>query len=74
MKVWLDKMKREAIKQASLELVIASAGGMKRKGGGSLTLKDFTPVFARENKTQQDKEQQLKGFLVALANRSKKPK
>ena len=45
---------------------------MKRKGGGKLTLADFIPDFAKPKKSPQDKENELKGFMLALAN--KKPK
>jgi hypothetical protein len=44
---------------------------MKRRGGGKLTIADFTPDFATPKKSAKDKEENLKGFMIALANKKK---
>lgn len=42
---------------------------MKRKGGGKLALVDFLPEFAKEKRTAKDKEKDLKGFFMAMAQK-----
>lgn len=49
---------------------IAAAGGMKRRGGGQLTLDDFLPDYLRKQKKPKDPamiEARLKTTLNALA-------
>mgnify|MGYP003651992164 CR=1 FL=1 len=53
--------------------MIASAGGMKRKGGGKLTIDDFLPDFAKPKKeaTPEKKEADLKSAFIGMAARQK---
>jgi len=46
------------------------AGGMKRKGGGRLTIEDFLPEFAKEEDTPEKQEEKLKKAFRAMAARS----
>lgn len=66
MEAWTDRQKREAHRTAQLQLTVAMAGGMKRKGGGNLTLDDFLPKFAKPKKKKTG-ENELKAAFMAMA-------
>lgn len=70
---WENKHIREARQRAQLEMTIALAGGMKKKGGGKLSLSDFLPDFAKPKKKNLDPEEseaKLKAALIGMAQRS----
>lgn len=55
---------------ASLEFTVAKGAGMRRQGGGSLTIADFLPKFAQEpDNDPKAKEEKLKAKFRALARR-----
>lgn len=59
---------------AGLELIIATGSGMKRKGGGKLTIEDFLPEFAKPKKkelTPEEKEARLKAQFQSMAAQAK---
>lgn len=43
------------------------AGGMKRKGGGKLTIDDFLPQSAKAESDPKQDEEKLKRKFMALA-------
>lgn len=73
---WIEKLKREAIHRAGVQLTIASAAGAKKKGGGSLGINDFLPPFAKERAklTEKEQEARLKAWGRAAAARTKRRK
>lgn len=72
-RVWDGKQKRERLRDASLQHIIALAGGMKKQGGGKLTIFDFAPDLKQEQ-TPEQKEAVLKSRLIAMAAKSNKKK
>jgi hypothetical protein len=59
---------------AHLELTVAMAGGMKKRGGGRLDINDFLPDFAKPKQkalTPEEKEERLKAALMGMAMKSK---
>lgn len=65
---WRKKEERLEIRLASISHVIALAGGMKRKGGGKLTIEDFLPKsIAKKTSDPKAAEEKLKRQFMALA-------
>lgn len=73
LKAFEAKQKRERIRDASLKHVIAMAGGMKKTGGGKLTLFDFDQGLKGSN-SSEEKEEAIKNYFKALAAKSKAKK
>lgn len=72
-KAWEQKQKRERWKTAELQLVIALAGGMKKQGGGKLSIFDFAPDLKPEQ-TPEQSEAMIKAYFVQMAEESKAKK
>ena len=74
MEAWEKKQIRDAQHRAQLELTIAISSGMKKKGGGRLTVDDFLPDFAKPKKketTPEESEKKLKAARMAMAKQHK---
>lgn len=55
---------------ASIQHIVALAGGMKKKGGGLIKLEDFAPQLRKP----EDREKKLQRQLMMLAaNQKAKP-
>jgi hypothetical protein len=70
LEAWEQRQKRERIRDASMQHIIALAGGMKKRGGGQLRLEDFAPEL--KDKTPEEREAKLKAQFKAMAEASKR--
>lgn len=70
---WRDREIRTERRLASMKEVIAATFGLKKQGGGRMTMKDFLPRFAMTAEDDPEAvENKLKAGLRALARRKKR--
>lgn len=77
MDAWEANQDRIDIRAASLQLLIAQSGGLKKRSGGALSVEDFLPDRIRRKKRKADpkaREAILQSTLKALAAMNRKPK
>jgi hypothetical protein len=69
---WQTKNKRERYRDASIMHVIAMAGGMKKRGGGSFKLEDFAPELKK--KSPEEMERAAKAFFIKASMQQNRKK
>ena len=72
-KAWERKQRRERLRDASLQHIIALGAGMKKQHGGKLTIFDFVPDLKPEE-TEEQKEAVIKAYFMKLAAQPKAKK
>ena len=71
-KAWEKKNKREEFRLARMLHMTAVAGGLKRAGGGSLTVSDFLPEYMKPRINPALQEAKLKAYFTKLIKKNGK--